>query len=307
MANSATKMERTGMKMIIQIANPPQGYMHNDNVTPFAMMKESPLTPEKYSKTSYIYNATREAPRHQRAEMETELLDAAHAVTVEQAIDLAFNPQVFHAEKWQRRLEQAWTNAPAKRKSEAVTEVSLLIQYWNRRSEADSAGALAFYAFKKGLGEALARRVDPPVDLTDNHVLDGLDNAVEWLQKNFDDIYVSYGRYFRVGRQGSNRTWPAGGGTVAEAGMATVRAIGFSPVGKEMVGHSQTSTQIVLMTDPPESYTVVPLGASDRKESGHWEDQSEKLFSRSRAARTYFMNRDELLKHVTVKKTLKRD
>ena len=75
-----------------------------------------------------------------------------------------------------------------------------------------------------------------------------------------------------------------------------------------MVGHSgQTSTQIVLMTDPPESYTVVPLGASDRKESGHWEDQSEKLFSRSRAARTYFMNRDELLKHVTVKKTLKRD
>jgi len=72
--------------------------MHNNNVTPFGMMKDSPLTPEKYSKFPYLYNATRDMPRHQRAEMETELLDAAHDVTVEKAIDIAFNPQVYHAE-----------------------------------------------------------------------------------------------------------------------------------------------------------------------------------------------------------------
>ena len=87
--------------------------------------------------------------------------------------------------------------------------------------------------------------------------------------------------------------------------MATVRAISFSPVNKEMVGHGgQTSTQIVIMTDPPESYTLVPLGASDHKESGHWDDQAEKLFSKSRPVRTYFLNRTELLKHVTSTKTL---
>ena len=32
---------------LVQITNPPMGYMHNCNVTPFGMMKGSPLTPEK--------------------------------------------------------------------------------------------------------------------------------------------------------------------------------------------------------------------------------------------------------------------
>ena len=125
------------------------------------------------------------------------------------------------------------------------------------------------------------------------------------MHDNFEDVYVSYGRYFRVGRQGGDRTWPASGGSVSDAGMATVRAIGFQRAGNEMVGHSgQTSTQIVIMTDPPESYTVVPLGVSDHKESGHWDDQAAKLFSKSQAVRTYFLNRAELLKHVTATKIL---
>jgi hypothetical protein len=88
--------------------------------------------------------------------------------------------------------------------------------------------------------------------------------------------------------------------------MATVRAISFNKAGNEMVGHGgQTSTQIVIMTDPPESYTVVPLGVSDHKDSRHWDDQAEELFSRSQATPTYFMNRAELLKHVTATKILK--
>ena len=38
------------------------------------------------------------------------------------------------------------------------------------------------------------------------------------------------------------------------------------------------------MTDPPESYAIIPLGESDHKESGHWDDQAEKLFSKGKAA-----------------------
>ena len=72
-----------------------------------------------------------------------------------------------------------------------------------------------------------------------------------------------------------------------------------------MIGHSgQSSTQVVIMTDPPESYAVIPLGESDHKESGHWDDQAEKLFSKGKALRTYFMRPDELMKHVTSKKVL---
>ena len=291
---------------LVQIENPPQGYMQNCNVTPFGMMKDSPLTPEQYARFPYLYNATRNSPRHQRAEMAVELLDAAHDLTVEKAIALAFNTQVYHAEQWQARLKETWTKTPDADKQPSATAVYTLIQKWDRHSDADSEGALAYYAFKKGLPGSIARAVEPPSDLADQEVLAALNKAADWLQTRFGSLAVPYGKYFRVGRQDGERTYPVGGGSLGDVAMATVRAIGFDKVGEELVGHSgQTSTQVVLMTDPPQSFSLVPLGASDHKASGHWDDQAEKLFSPSRMTPTWFMNRPELLKHVTSTKVLK--
>jgi penicillin amidase len=297
---------------LVQVLNPPQGYMHNCNVTPFGMMKDSPLTPEKYAATPYIYNASRTAPRHQRAEMMTDLLDGANKVTLEQAIDIAFSPQVYHAEVWQARLEAALKLvAGAIELTPESREFIHLIIGWNRRSDADSEGALAYYAFKKSLPPEIARQVDPPADITDAQLLTALGKASEWLKTNFGAARVPYGRYFRVGRRGGDKTWPVGGGSLNggqnNVAMATPRAISFAPVGKEMVGAGgQTSTQIVVLTNPPKSYAIIPLGESDHKESGHFDDQAEKLFSKSKAASSYFLDKDELMKHVTARKVLRR-
>lgn len=297
---------------LVQITNPPQGYMHNCNVTPFAMMKDSPLTPDKYAERSYLYNATEKMPRHQRAEMMTDLLDAANKVTLDQAIDIAFSPQVYHAEQWQARLKQAW-NPMVKTAlvPPEVSEVYDLIQKWNRRSDADSEGAMAYYAFKKSLGPDLAKQYDLPANITDEQLLTSVKKASEWLKETFGSVRVPYGRYFRVGRQGGDKTWPVGGGSLNgganNVGMATPRAISFTAAGKEMVGvGGQTSTQVVVLTNPPKSYAIIPLGESDHKESGHWDDQAEKLFSKSKAASSYFMDKAELMKHMTAKKVLRR-
>jgi acyl-homoserine-lactone acylase len=308
---------------LVQITNPPSGYMHNCNVTPFGMMKDSPLVPEKY--LSYIYNASRTAPRHQRAEMMTDLLDAANKVTLDDAINIAFSPQVYHAELWQARLKSAWVKAAGSPSALSVSsdgngkaevtadgvEVYDLIQKWNRRSDADSEGALAYYAFKKSLAPAFGRSVEVPADITDDQLLAAIGTASDWLKSNFGSVRAPYGKFFRVGRQGGDRTFPISGGSLNgganNVGMATPRAVNFTAVGKEMVGAGgQTSTQIVVMTNPPKSYAIIPLGESDHKESGHWDDQAEKLFSKSKAAPTYFMDRAELIKHVTAKKVLKR-
>jgi len=289
---------------LVQITNPATGYMHNCNVTPFGMMKESPLTPEKYAERPYLYNATRTDPTHQRAFEMTELLDAANHVTLEQAIDIAFNPTVWHAETWQARLKAAWAKTPDADKGADVATVYGLIQAWNRRSDGGSEGAMAYYAFKKGLGDA-AKLTEPPDTLTDAEAIAGLNKAAEWLKEQFGSLKTPYGNYFRVGREGGERTWPVSGGTLNQVGMATPRAVNYAPVGKEMVGRGgQTSTQIVVLTNPPKSYAIIPLGESDHKESGHWDDQAEKLFSKSIAAPTYFLDKAELLKHVTGKKTL---
>ena len=95
-------------------------------------------------------------------------------------------------------------------------------------------------------------------------------------------------------------TYPVGGGTARDTGMATPREIGFSERGKLRVGRGgQTSTQIVVLTNPPKSYMVLPLGESDEADSPHWDDQAQRLFSLGRAKDTFFMDRERLMPHVT--------
>ena len=77
-----------------------------------------------------------------------------------------------------------------------------------------------------------------------------------------------------------------------------------SDVFEEVGVSGQTSTQIVILTKPPQSWMVIPLGESDHKDSPHFDDQAEKLFSKARAKPTYFLNRKELEKHVTARKEL---
>ena len=278
---------------LVQIANPPQGYMQNCNVSPFAMMKDSPLVPEKWAEHPYLYNDGRRLA-HQRAAMMVDLLDAAKNLTADQAIALAFSPQVWHAELWQERIGKA---APQ-------SGLAQVLANWNRRNDADSRAALGFYLFKLALGNPYSRATDPSDSLTDDTIRAALSQAEERLKTEFPAGAV-FGTFFRVGRQGSPRTWPATGGTLTEAGMATPRAISFEKSGDRMLGHSgQTSTQIVILTKPPQSYMVLPLGESDHPESGHFDDQAEKLFSQGRAKSTYFLNRKELEKHVTASKQL---
>jgi acyl-homoserine lactone acylase PvdQ len=278
---------------LVQITNPPQGYMQNCNVSPFAMMKDSPLVPEEYAEHPYIYNERR-TPPHQRAAMMLDLLDAARDVTAEQAISIALSPQVWHAELWQDRI----------RKAAPESAIAKTLAAWDRRSDPDSRGALAFYLFKMSLEPGPRRAVDPPADLTADQIQAALANAEKRLASEFPPDAV-FGSLFRVGRQGAGRTWPVGGGSLTEAGMATPRAVSFEKSGNQMLGHGgQTSTQIVILTKPPQSYMVIPLGESDHPDSPHFDDQAEKLFSKSRVKSTYFLDRKELEKHVTARAEL---
>ena len=272
---------------LAQIENPPQGYMQNCNISPWVMMKDSPLVPEKFAAHPYLYNASR-TPAHQRAAMVLDLLSAAREVTAEQALGIAFSTEIYRADLWQDRI----------RKSGAGGALAQTILDWNRHSDADSQAALAYYLFKMALGDR-SKLVEPPDDLTDDDVRAALAKAETQLKSDFPPGAV-YGTLFRVGREGSTRTWPVGGGTVSEAGMAAPRAVGFNRKEKIMLGRSgQTSTQIVILTKPPQSWMVIPLGESDHPDSPHFDDQAGKLFSQARAKPTYFLRREELEKHRT--------
>lgn len=293
---------------LVQVTNPPGGWMQNCNCSPSAMMDDSPMTAEKYRTYHYLFNGGRVATQ-QRAQMMNQVLAAAAGVTLPQAIDIAFHPGVYRAERWQARVNEAWSRAGDRARTADASELVRQIGGWDRRCDAGSTGALAYYAFKRALGSEIGSNVEPPPDLQDGPILEALRQGAAWLRSSFGSIAVPYGRYFRVGREGGERSWPVGGGTLKDQAMATPRAISFGPApdGKAMIGHGgQTSTQVIVMSDPPKSYAVIPLGESDHKESGHWDDQAEKLFSKAQAAPTYFLDEPGLLEHVRSTKVLHR-
>ena len=63
----------------------------------------------------------------------------------------------------------------------------------------------------------------------------------------------------------------------------------------------------MLLTKPPKSWTLLPLGESDHSDSPHYDDQAEKLFSPGKMKSTYFLDKDELLKHVESKTVVVRN
>ncbi|MBI1785879.1 penicillin acylase family protein, partial [Candidatus Sumerlaeota bacterium] len=214
---------------LVQVTNPPQGYMQNCNVSPFAMMKNSPMRLKDYP--AYIYGAE-ETPPHQRAAMVVETLDKEERVTLDEALALAVNHQVYNADKWQQRLIQAWPKQ-GNHGAEA-TKLFELIRGWDGRSAPESTGALAYKYWKDALPET-ARDGDkmgdpPPASLTDAEMIAAANSASAKMMKDFGRMDVPYGEVYRCGRinaDGSySTTYPVGGGKPG-SGIATPRAIGF--------------------------------------------------------------------------------
>jgi acyl-homoserine-lactone acylase len=291
---------------LVQLHDPWQGYMQNCNVSPEHMTFACPMTPQRYKERPYLYNE--DAPLHQRAAMVRELLHMNGKMTIADAVDVAMSTQVYNADLWQARLVGAVVKA-ASGDSHKMFE---LISRWNRRSDTDSVGAVAYRYWFDELGAKAAQAaragMPPPADISDEQLIKALGSGERKLLKDWGRLEVKYGEVYRVGRQGGKQTWPVGGGTVS--GLATPRAISFQlqEDGKTYLGKGgQTSTQLVQLTNPPRSWTLLPLGESDDPSSGHYDDMAEKLFSPGKLKPTYFLQRGELERVASSRKVLVRN
>jgi penicillin amidase len=307
---------------LVQLQNPSQGYMQNCNISPQFLNRDCPLQASKWSDRPYLFNGfasvlemakNRDNPLHQRAAQCLDELAMEQKLTTDRAIEIAMSTGVFGADKWQDRLRQAWSSADKETKEKlGPSALVKLITEWNRRCDRDSIGAVAYRYWKDQFDDEtkLMDRagLPTPASVSDKLVIEYLDKAAEKLNSDFNRLDVSYGEVYRVGREGGKRTWPVGGGSVRT--IETPRAISFDRMGEtpNYLGRGgQTSTQIVLLSQPPKSWTVVPLGQSDHPDSPHFDDQAEKLFSNSKMKPTYFLDKEELLKHAESKIGLVRD
>jgi len=330
---STSKTEWLGLHAssdLLQVTNPPQGYMQNCNVPPDAMMESSPFSLEKT--IPYIYAdltqqktwgySSRGGWTNSRGARAVELLKSDNRVTVEKAMAIANDIRPFSAPRWVGVLiegdKKFGSSYQANR--DYTTGIDEM-KSWNFELAADSRAALKYVYWRiqlfqdiggSGLKNMTQRVVflrEPlgetrkPLSLSDKEfqqqqAVKSFSKAMTKLRAHFGTLEKSYGDVFRVGR--GNRSWPCEGGMLENMGLTTLRSVGY---GAERPDHTrwgqsgQTSTGIVVLGKPVRSWTFVPLGQSDRPNSPHFCDQSEKAFSPRKMKSTWWTP-EELAGHI---------
>ncbi len=305
---------------LVQVLNPPQGYMQNCNITPDVMMVDSPMTPDKYP--SYIFNQPARYS-HQRGTRATELLRDNDHMTVQDALDIALDKECYQHERWISELALAikFGEKPSRDMQRGLKK----LQRWDGYSARNSNGALVYYYWKHALLDEvgqegireLSTRVDNYLDLfgeveSDESLSEAdyktlvtaFERGLQSMRDHHGNLNAKFGDVFRAGRldyDGDNESYPVGGGSLRYEGMATVRAVGFTEARDDHTrwGRSgQTSTQVVILSDPIQSFSQPPIGQSDHSNSPHFRDQAKKLLSKSRLKPAWFHKKDLLKGHV---------
>ncbi len=290
----------------LQVLNPAAGYMQNCNIPPDAMIPDSPFSLDgqpDYLFSSADYGPSRDGWINQRGARAIELLSADSDVTVEEALAYAVDVQPFGYRRWIEVLAAA--EAPA---SAELTE----LLDWDGQITRDSTAALKYYFWRTALNETEAgsgirdvvddhyaivdQRQPRPVELDDAQlaaVREAWESGLDRMRSELGDTAQPWGRVFKAGRDGNG--WPVGGGGGDHLGLTTLRTMGYAVSDENQERHGvsgQTSTQIVVLSDPIQSWLYLPTGQSDRPDSPHYSDQSETVFSNRELKPSWWLPED---------------
>ncbi len=290
----------------LQVLNPAAGYMQNCNIPPDAMIPDSPFSLDAqpdYLFSSADYGPSRDGWINQRGARAIELLSADSDVTVEEALAYAVDVQPFGYRRWIEVLAAA--EAPAS------AELTELLE-WDGQITKDSSAALKYYFWRTALNETEAgpgirdvvddhyaiveQRQPRPVELDDAQlaaVREAWESGLDRMRSELGDTAQPWGRVFKAGRDGNG--WPVGGGGGDHLGLTTLRTMGYAASDENQERHGvsgQTSTQIVVLSDPIQSWLYLPTGQSDRPDSPHYSDQSETVFSNRELKPSWWLPED---------------
>ncbi len=284
---------------LVQILNPPAGYMQNCNISPGTMIHEG--APEADAYPAYIFNDRpgRSNPRGRRA---IALLKDATAVDIQKAMRIAFDTTLDGTDivPWQQALKSAYEAADTARFADLKKAVRLIVD-WNREVSKENRAAALYFAWREQLRQQGNVRLQE-IRLSDGRLrpaqrramLSALRQAVAQMQQTYGRIDIPWGTIMRH-RRGDKDLPLAGTGS-------TLRSIW----GKKLKDGTITATggqscpMLVHLTQPIESYSVLPYGISDDPASPHYFDQMG-LFSNMQMKPTYF-NRKDLYGHITDQK-----
>jgi len=297
---------------LVQILNPPQGFMQNCNISPDTMMPGSFLTGDRYP--DYIWRGTY-GGSNQRGRRAVELLRSDDSVTVEEAIEIALDTYIDDSDKWCRALNQAWQRQRDKYnpRNPGFPRALEILLSWDGRAEVDRTGATLFCHWRRACRSSLAipyRQINSRRPLPKHGqtaLLSTLDKAVSYMKDKYGGIEVPWGDVMRIRRGKYDAPCPSGG--PPGSGMSPLRAVGYNGPDRNgrFFGRSgQTCTTVVILRAPGkvESYSAVPFGQSDDPDSPHYFDQASELFSKKKLKPTYYNDLEALKANLESKKEL---
>ena len=185
---------------------------------------------------------------------------------------MALSPAVYGADDWQQRLRKAWAGASAdvhgKKELEHAVRIDRQLEppLRRRRHRRRRLQVLERRRSAKTSRRPTAPDLPPPAAITDAMLLG---QAGRGRRPNSRPIsaastsptatcIASAAKAARKPGRSAAARWPT---SPRRGRSASSRSTGT----KKFLGHGgQTSTQIVLLTKPPQSWTLLPLGESDR-------------------------------------------
>ncbi|MBI2425058.1 MAG: penicillin acylase family protein [Candidatus Hydrogenedentes bacterium] len=299
---------------LVQIKNPPQGYMQNCNISPQFMMLDSPMTPDKYP--SYIYNVSWDL-RNSRGDRALQALSEDDSLTKEEAMDLAFDITEPYYKEWQAALKAAAQGVGQNklRDDKSLKDAVDRILAWNGQYHKDNRTAplvrtWKLLVFKEMDGAPINRAKKLELE-AQMKLIDALAQAVTGMKTLYGTTDVAWGDIIKVGR--GDTIVPASGadfgGGEGDKSVRTLLSLGVKPLDEAKGTYVAQKGSMAMMLmfmhkDGVESYTCIPWGQSGHPDSPHYMDQGEKLFSERKFKKVY-QTRDELKKHVESELALK--
>lgn len=299
-----------GIDDLVQIMNPEQGYMQNCNISPAAMMKNSPLTPDKYKPYLYNVQGWQDTPRGTRA---VELLAADDSITMEDAFAITMDAYDIRTKPWQQALKSALDAAGGERMKDAeFAATAQAILAWNGEFKQDSTVAPVVERWRlKSQGKVDLAALIEGKALSGEHqqaLVDSLAETLAEMKQIYGKSGVTWGEVHVVGRNGQFYPYDGADFGSRPSQTETLRCVEGreEPKGSgRYVAHVGTMSAMLMFMRPDgiESYTCIPWGQNADPASPHNMDQGRDLFSKGKM-KPNWTKKEDLLKNVTEEKVL---
>jgi acyl-homoserine-lactone acylase len=302
---------------MIEVMDPPQGYMTNNNVSPDQLFADGNIDASKYPPEVFYDTPGRVTTRGVRA---LEVLGSAKKFSVDDAKALVFDEKWVTTKLWQDALACAASKHPKRLapKSDGAKLLASILGF-DGVASADSSAALNFWFWREEAGRLMEKpefasmkqlpwaQCGLPVHFR-RAILDAANTAAAAQIKAVGSLDAPLGKYFRSGRGG--KTHPLGGPSILpiadEACLwqvspqcdRTLRAFGFdapNKAGEKIAARGSQAVRLVVFGKEPQAWTLYAFGQQSSP-GPHYDDQAE-LFSRKEMKPALF-EKEELMKHV---------